>query len=194
MRATTDALAATRGDALRAKTSLLPQVNGFARYDWNSPNTLTSGDRNWTVGVMASWNPFAGARELADIAATTGRVLAAHAQAEGARANAQLEIEQTRTALSVALTRLDIAERTAAQSVEAHRILSRRYGGGLASVVELLEAQAVETQSALAFSQARFGAIVAAAERRRALGLDAASLASLDDANTVSARYQRTDP
>ena len=194
VRATTDALAATRGDALRAKTSLLPQVNGFARYDWNSPNTLTSRDRNWTVGVMASWNPFAGARELADIAATTGRVLAAHAQAEGARANAQLEIEQTRTALSVALTRLDIAERTAAQSVEAHRILSRRYGGGLASVVELLEAQAVETQSALAFSQARFGAIVAAAERRRALGLDAASLASLDDANTVSARYQRTDP
>ena len=194
VRAVTDALAAARGDALRARTALLPRVNGFARYDRNSPNTLSSGDRNWTVGIMASWNPLAGARELGDIAATTGRALAAEAQAEGARANAQLEIEQTRTALSIALTRLDIAERTVAQSVEAHRILSRRYGGGLASVVELLEAQAVETQSALAFSQARYGAIVAAAERRSALGLDAASLASLDDASTVSARYQRTNP
>ena len=39
-------------------------------------------------------------------------------------------------------------------------------------MVELLDAQAAETQSALALSQARWGAIVAAAERRRALGLD----------------------
>ena len=128
----------------------MPRLNGFARYDWNSPTGLTSGDRNWTVGVMASWNPFAGASELADVEAADGRAQAAQAQADAARANARLEIEQTRTALSVALTRLDIAERAAAQSAEAHRIVSRKYGGGLAGVVELLDAQAAETQSALA--------------------------------------------
>jgi outer membrane protein TolC len=166
----------------------LPRLNGFARYDWNSPTGLTSGDRNWTVGVMAAWNPFGGPSELADVEAADGRAQAAQAQAEAARANARLEIEQTRTALSVALTRLDIAERAAAQSVEAHRIVSRKYGGGLAGVVELLDAQAAETQSALALSAARSGAIVAAAERRRALGLDPATLASLDDTSTVAAR------
>jgi outer membrane protein TolC len=189
VRAATSALAAARGDALRAKTSLLPRINGFARYDWNSPTALYSGDRNWTAGIMASWNPFAGAREIADVQATRARAQASEAQAAGARANAQLEIEQTRTALVVALTRLDIAERAAAQSVEAHRIVSRKYGGGLAGVVELLEAQAVETQSALALSQARFGAIVAAAERRHAIGLDATSLASLEDTSSLSARH-----
>ena len=127
VRAATDAQAAARGDALRAKASLLPRLNGFARYDWNSPTGLYSGDRNWTVGVMASWSPFAGASELADVEATAGRAQAAQAQAEAARANARLEIEQTRTALSVALTRLDIAEHAAAQSAEAHRIVSRKY-------------------------------------------------------------------
>jgi outer membrane protein TolC len=188
VRAATDALAAARGDARRARASLAPRLNGFARYDWNSATGLYAVDRNWTVGVMASWNPFAGASELADIGASAGRARAAQAQAEAARANARLEIEQTRTAVAVALTRLDIAEHAVAQSAEAHRIVSRKYGGGLAGVVELLDAQAAETQSALALSEARWGAIVAAAERRRALGLDPASLASLDETSTVAAR------
>jgi outer membrane protein TolC len=188
VRAAADALAAARGDALRAKASLAPRLNGFARYDWNSPTGLYAGDRNWTVGIMASWNPFAGASELADVEVTAGRAQAAQAQAEAARATARLEIEQTRTVLAVALTRLDIAEHAAAHSAEAHRIVSRKYGGGLAGVVELLDAQSAETQSVLALSQAQWAAIVAAAERRRALGLDPASLASLDDPSTVAER------
>ena len=193
VRSATDALAAARADALRAKTSLVPRLNGFARYDWNSASSLYAGDRNWTVGVMASWTPFGGAAEIADVGATAGRAQVAEAQAEAARANAQLEIEQTRTALAVALTRLDIAEQAVAQSAEAHRIVGRKYGGGLAGVVELLDAQAAETQSVLALSQARWSAIVVAAERRRALGLDPASLASLDEAvSTVAAREMQS--
>ena len=187
VRAASDALSAARGDALRAKASLLPRLNGYARYDWNSASGLYADDRNWTVGVQASWSPFAGASELADMGATAGRARAAQAQVEAARANAQLEIEQTRTALAIALTRLDIAEQATAQSTEAHRIVGRKYGGGLATMVELLDAQAAETESVLALSAARWGAIVAAAERRRALGLDPASLASLDDVSTVAA-------
>jgi outer membrane protein len=188
LRAATDALAAARDDAFRARTSLLPRLNGFARYDWNSPTGLYAGDRNWTVGVMAAWTPFAGASEVADVKATVGRAQSAQAQAEAARANARLEIEQTRIALSVALTRLEIAEHATAQSAEAHRIVSRQYAGGLAGVVALLEAQATETQSALALSQARWSAIVAAAERRRALGLDPATLASIDGPGSLVTR------
>jgi outer membrane protein TolC len=191
VRAASQALAAARGDALRARAGLLPRLNGFARYDWNSPSKPYAGSGNWTVGLMASWSPFAGASELADVRATGSRAQAAHAQADAARASARLEIEQTRTALSVALTRLDIAEHAAAQSAEAHRIVSRKYAGGLAGVVELLDAQAAETQSALALSEARWRTIVAAAERRQALGLDPATLASLDDASAVAARDAR---
>ena len=55
-------------------------------------------------------------------------------------------------------------------------------------VKELLDAQAVETQSALAMSQARWSTIAAAADRRRALGLDPATLAALDDSALLSAR------
>lgn len=179
-------LDAARADALRAASAWLPRVNSFARYDWNSADRLYAGDRNWTVGVMASWNIFAGASDVADVQATRGRVAAAQAQAEGARAHARVEIEQSRIALTVALARLTIAERAATQSAEAHRIVGRKYEGGLATVAELLDAQAVETQSALSLTQARWGAIVAAAERRQALGLDPATLAALDDSPAVA--------
>jgi outer membrane protein TolC len=187
LRAANEGLAAARADALRARSAYLPRLNSFARYDWNSADRLYGGDRNWTVGVMASWSPFAGASELADVQATAGRLQSTEAQAEAARANARLDAEQTRTALIVALTRLEIAERAVSQSTEAHRIVGRKYEGGLASVTELLDAQAAETQSALSLSQARWSTIVAEAERLRALGRDPGALQSLDD-STVAAQ------
>lgn len=187
LRSADEGAAAARADALRARSAYMPRVNSFARYDWNSARALYVGDRNWTAGVIASWSPFAGASELADVQAAVARSNVSDAQAEAARANARLETERTRTALAVALTRLAIAERAVAQSGEAHRIVGRKYEGGLANVTELLDAQAAETQSALALSQARWGAIVAAAERRHALGQDPASLATLDDSTSLTA-------
>lgn len=174
--------AAASADVARARAAYVPRINTFARSDWNGRTRIDPADRNWTVGVMASWTPFGGARELSALHVAEGQAAAARAQADAATANAALDASESRTTLAVALTRLSIAERAASQSTEAHRIVSRKYAGGLATVVELLDAQATETQSALALSAARYDTIVAAAERLRALGRDPAALAVLDDA------------
>jgi outer membrane protein TolC len=181
VQAALNGLDAARTDAKRARSLLVPRVNSFARYDWNSPNRPFVGDKNWTIGIMATWSPFTSPADIADLRAANARSDAARAQGEAAQANASLELDQTRTALQVALARLAIAERAVAQSAEAHRIVSRKYEGGLAPVVELLDAQATETQSALGVSQARWSAIAAAADRRRALGRDPGSLEALDE-------------
>ena len=172
---------AAGANAKRTRSLILPRINSFARYDWNSADTPFAGDRNWTVGIMASWSPFTNPADISDMRDAAARRDAARAQADAANANARLELEQTRTALTVALARLSIAERAVAQSTEAHRIVSRKYEGGLAQVVELLDAQAVETQTALSLSQARWSVIAAAAERKRALGQDPGSLEALDE-------------
>lgn len=184
------ALDAARADARRAQAAYLPRLNSFARYDWNSAGRFYGGERSWTVGIMASWSPFAGASQLSNVQATGAAAATARADAEAAEAQAHLDVERSASALRVALARLDIAERAVAQGGEAHRIVARKYDGGLATVVELLDAQSVETQSRLAFSQARFAAIAAAADHRRALGLDPGSLASLDDASGVASAPQ----
>ena len=136
---------------------------------------------------MASWTPFAGASDLADARMTGARQAAAEAMAEGAEASATLDVEQSTTTLHTALARLAIAERGVKQSRDAHRMVSRRYAGGLATVVELLDAAAVETETRLSHAAARYAVIVAVAGRRTALGLDPGALRELDNA-PVTAR------
>ena len=186
VRAATLGADAAHEDARRARSTFVPRVNSFARYDWNSLARPYAGDKNWTVGIMATWSLFAGAGDIADVRASSARADAARAGLDAARAQAQLDAQDTRTALSVALERLAIAERAVGQSSEAHRLVARKYDGGLATVVELLDAQAAETQTVLALSQARYGAIVADAARRRSIGEDPAALAALDS-STVTA-------
>ncbi len=163
---------ASAADARRAVALYLPRLNGFGRIDWNDPDTPFGGTSSWSLGVMLSWSPFAGASELADIRAAGGRKASATAMADAAFAQASLELHQANEALVVALASLAIAELNASQAREAHRIVARKYDGGLASVTELLDAAAVETGSSLGVSAARYEVLIASAERRRAQGLD----------------------
>ena len=186
VRAASLGLDAARSEMQRARSAYLPRVNSFARFDWNSAERPYSGDKNWSVGIMTSWTPFAGGSEVAEVQLAAGRSASVQAQADAAVANARLDVARTRTKLAVALTRLAIAERAVAASTEAHRVVARKYDGGLATVVELLDAQAQETRSALVLSDARYVTIIAAAERRRALGGDPATLELLDASQAVA--------
>jgi outer membrane protein len=167
-------------DVRRSRSQALPRLNALARYDWNSASRPFEGDENWTVGLLVSWAPFTSAAQLADMQTARGRAESARAGAAAALAQARLEAEQTATDWAVALERMRIAGIAVEQSTEAHRIVSRKYDGGLATVVELLGAAAVETQSALRLSHARYQAITTAAERLRALGHDPAAVSLLD--------------
>ncbi len=182
VRAAAAGVLAANADRLRAGSTLLPRVNGFARYDWNDPTALYSGRKNWTVGVMASWSLFGGGSELADLAGATARVATARAGQQAALAQGQVEADATRRAIAVALQRLDLAKAAAEQSREAHRLVDKRYAGGLATVAELLAAETASTGSALAYAAARYALIDALASHRRAIGADPADLATLDAA------------
>ncbi len=171
---------AADADRLRAQTTLLPRVNGFARYDWNDPTTLVGGRPNWTVGVMASWSLFGGGSELADVAGAAARARGARVGVEALRAQARVETETTRRLMVVALQRLDLAAQSAVQSREAWRLVEKRYAGGLATVAELLGAESSATGAELSHAAARFAVIDALATYRRAVGADPAELIALE--------------
>jgi outer membrane protein TolC len=173
-------LDAARLDTRRANATLLPRVNGFARYDWNSPTALYAGRPNWTVGVVASWSLFGGGSELADVAGARARATMANVGHEAARAQAELEASASQRALQVALERLDLMTQSAAQSREALRLVDKRYAGGLATIAELLAAETSATGVSLQQAAARYEVIVAAAAHRLAIGADPGQLAALD--------------
>lgn len=178
---------AAAADALRAKSLYLPRVNGFARYDWNDRTGFFANERSWTVGVMATWTPFAGASEIADVRSTNARAASARAKQESATAQATLAVDRSRDRVRVAFAQLAIAESGITQASEAHRIVARKYDGGLATISELLEASALETQARLMHAMARYHLILAAAERRLALGNDITALTALDSARSDAA-------
>ncbi len=167
-------------DVRRAQASLLPRLNGFARYEWNSPDRPAAGRPMWTLGAVLSWSPFGGGAELADVRGAAARARGADAQAEGARAAAALERQSADEAWHVAAARAVIADTAVTQSDEALRIVRKKYQGGLSAISELLDASAANTQARLMRSDARFRLIAAAAARLRAWGGDPATLASLD--------------
>jgi outer membrane protein TolC len=82
--------------------------------------------------------------------------------------------------MAVARARAAIADTAVTQSAEALRIVRKKYEGGLATVSELLDAAAAETQARVMRSDARFRYLVAAAVRLRAWGADPAALGALD--------------
>lgn len=171
---------AAGADRLRARSLLLPRLNGFARYDWHSSSSLAGGRPMWTAGVMAVWSPFSGGSELAESRVASGRLVAAQAAAEAAEAGAVLQVSRLHADLSVALQRLTIAELALTQSTEAHRLVARRYENGLATLVELLGAAATETQTRTRHSAARYDVIVAAAARLHGMGASLTPLGVLD--------------
>ena len=181
---------AARDGVQRARALYLPRVNSFARYDWNSPQHVYGGEKSWTIGVVASWSPFDGGSQRSESRIAAARLALATTAADAAADQARLETQRSRATLQAALVRLDIGERSVAQSVEAHRIVTRKYEGGLATVAELLDAAAAETGSTLALSSAQYAVISAAAERRRVLGDDPGTLVTLE-ATTVATTRQR---
>ncbi|MFO0073819.1 MAG: TolC family protein [Gemmatimonas sp.] len=184
---------AAAADRQRATATLLPRVNGCARYDYNSPTTLYGGRPNWTVGVMGSWSLFGGASELADVAGASARARSARAGEEAAQVNARVETEAAARGVTLALQRLDLATMAAAQSREAHRLVEKRYGGGLATVAELLGAETAATGAALAEAAARDTLIDALAQHRRAIGADPGALAQLDGRHAASTNDVRNE-
>ena len=171
---------AAGADHQRARSSLLPRLNAFGRYDWHAADQVFGGKPMWTVGLLAAWSPFSGGAELADGRVAAGRLESARAAEQAAQAQARLDMARRDADLAVAVQRLDIAQTALRQSGEAHRLVARRYAGGLAPVVELLDASAAETQARLRDAAARYDVIVAAAARWQAYGASLVPLDTLD--------------
>lgn len=176
---------AAEADARRRALALLPRLNGFARQEWHDGRTPFGGESMWTIGVMASWAPFSGGAELAARREASARAAMARAGAEAVAARAELERASAASAVAVARQAVTIAARGAMQAGEAHRIVERKYEGGLATIAELLEAQATELAARLAEAKARHDLIVAQGTLARATGADLATLASALDAATI---------
>ena len=130
-----------------AKNRRLPEFGAGAAYEWNGDTVFGSDGSNWSVGVGLRVPVFDGNDTGAYVARARAGLAGASAMRKAMRQGVRLEIQAAWAERESARRRYDVAAAALGRSQEALRIVRERYGEGMAVMVELLAAEAAQTQA-----------------------------------------------
>ncbi len=152
-----------------AKSDFGPRVSAYGNWEEDRTSFAGSGGNNWVAGAQISIDilPFSKRAQLARESATKQRI---DAQVTAYQQHVRLEVSQAHIHRQTAQLSLETARAAMDQSAESLRILSNRYGAGLATMTDLLRAEDAERQSQSNYWQAVYGNAMAYAEQLFATG------------------------
>ena len=144
---------ARRGESI-AIAGRLPQIGLGAQYEWNGTQPFDPSGNNWTVGAFVRIPLYDGCEGLARRERARADRERLEAMREAMAEGVDFEIRAAAADRTAAAERLRMAKGNVRLSLEAQRIVQERYREGLATVVELLGAEASATQARAADAQA----------------------------------------
>ncbi len=159
----------------REANPFIPRVDAYAAYGVDSSNLRFSGKAdNWTVGVAADWNLFAGGRDRARARRAEAQLAEAREGERKLVLGIELEVRRARLAVEEARERIETADGGVKSADEAHRVVKEQYAAGAISVTRYLEAEvarrdgrarAIVARADLRISQAAFAKALGELER-----------------------------
>jgi outer membrane protein TolC len=152
-----------------ARAAGLPQVNLMARQEWNDPS-LEFAASSYTVAGVLSWNAFDGGATAASVDRAQAARIEMNAKLRQAEDGVRLQVRDAARKAQEIEERLVARERARAQAEEAVRLTKKRYENGLATMLELLTAQAQQDKAHADLISARYEQVVQRAEWMRLLG------------------------
>ena len=152
-----------------ARAALMPQLNLMARQDWNDAG-LEFGANSYTVAGVLSWNAFDGGASLAAVDKAQAARIEASAKLRQAEDGVRLQVRDAARKAEEIGERLVARERALTLAEEAVRLTKKRYENGLATMLELLTAQAQQDKANADLIAARYEQVVQRAEWMRLLG------------------------
>jgi outer membrane protein TolC len=167
--AETEVEAAKRGVTM-AQAEYLPEVDLAAQYQ-NDSQHLTRAGNSYAVFVVGKLNLFNGMSTHAKVDGAKAALARARTQREEALREIALEVETAWRGLESARESVAVAQRDNEYAAAALKILDDRYGAGLATNVEVLEAQSARKDADMRLAAARVAVMVS----RAALDLAAAT-------------------
>lgn len=144
---------AARAQIAAARAALLPSLNLSAGAERNTDDQFDQGQNTWRLGLEIQWILDAGAP--ARIQAARLQAQAAAQSEAAARTMAQHEVRASRARLDAALLRLAALEAAESAADDANRLVQERHQEGLATTLELTEAENALTRTRLAAASAR---------------------------------------
>ena len=158
-----------------AKAALYPSISLTGSYGGESlalNNLLKSGARVWTLGLGLDLPIFDAGRRRARVDQATARQKQALAQYQSAIQNAFKEVNDALITRRLNVEREQSLASSEASAKKALTVAENRYKAGYSAYLEVLDAQRVHNDAALAKVQARQASSLATVELFKALGGD----------------------
>ena len=124
------------------KKASLPLLAGYGTWEADNPSLSKSGGNNWSAGVTLQWNLFAGGGDSARLKASRKRLEQKQRQLSAMESAMALQIRSALIQQRTADQQVQAAQASDIQSEEGLRILKNRYDAGLATMTDLLSAEA----------------------------------------------------
>jgi outer membrane protein len=156
-----------------ARAGKKPQFNMMLRQDWNDAN-LGLDASSYTVAGVLSWAAFDGGVSNAAIDRAAAQRAELVAKLRQAEEGVGYQVTEARRKALEAEEKIDARSAGLAQAQEAQRLVKKRYENGMATLVELLGAQAQLDKSNADLVAARYELAVNRAELKRVVGVLAA--------------------
>lgn len=131
-----------------ARSAYLPMVNAFASYQLNAKDTPFGSDNDaWMAGVSLKWQIFDGFRRGHERGQAAAVRAAAAEMLEGKVKEIRFQVQESYMRREEMGRRLEVARHAMQDAEETVRLLSTRFENSLATMVELLDAQAALNQT-----------------------------------------------
>jgi outer membrane protein TolC len=167
--ALSDAQSAQAAAESAARLSFGPKVSAYGNWEDDRQSLGGQGGNNWVAGVQIGVDilPFSKRAQLTKEKATKARV---DAQLNGYQQQVRLQVSQAHIQRQTAELSLETARAAIDQAAESLRILTNRYGAGLATITDLLRAEDAEREAQTNYWHAVYGSTMAYAQQLFATG------------------------
>lgn len=153
-----------------ARADKLPQVGVMLRQDWND-RTLGFDASSYTVAGVLSWTAFDGKTTAAAIDRAEASRSELAARLRQAEEGIGYQVTEARRKALEAETAITAREAGVEQAAEAQRLIKKRYENGMATLIEVLTAQAQLDKARADLVAAHFELAVNRTELQRVVGV-----------------------
>jgi outer membrane protein TolC len=153
------------------KAEFYPVLAGFASWETDNPSWIDAGGNNWLAGISLRWNIFAGRSDSAQLEAARYRLEQKRRQVAAMESGMRLELRNALVQTRSAEQQVDVTLAAERQSEESLKILRNRYDAGLATMTDLLTAEAARAQARTALAEAIYRHRLSYAQLEFAAGL-----------------------
>jgi len=159
-------------EAVIARGALLPRVSLVGNYEVGSTkySSYQSDVKNWTAVAVANWNIFDGTATFNRLKEAEAKAKAKEQEEREVKQAVALQVKNANFQLVSALENLAASKIALELARENNKISEKRYGAGLASNLELIDAQVNLTQGEIEHLLARHELAIAKARVNQVVG------------------------